>query len=116
MPSVLVGNQSGGQPIISGYPWSGIAPTPPIGGIQLRWDPNASGFCYIALSGRMTVGSGGLFQSGTAYSGLLDGMVLTPGDPYWLPRLVCGPSGSINIRVLCDAAASGQARLYYEVF
>jgi hypothetical protein len=64
----------------------------------------------------MTVGSGGLFQSGTAWSGAMDGMVLTPGDTYWIPRIGTGMSGHYDIRVACDAAASGQGRMYFEIF
>ena len=115
MPSVLVGNQSGGQPIVSGNPWSGQNPVPQ-GGIQLRWDGTASGYLYVGLSGNLTVASGGLYQSGSAWSGMLDGMQLSPGDTYWIPRIATGISGNINIFVTADAAASGQGRLYWEAY
>lgn len=111
MPSYIIGNRSGGDPVISGMPWSGkIVPQ---GGIQLRLDKNASGNAYIGLSGGTTVNSGGFFLSG---GGLLDGMQLTPGDGYWIPHIATGPSGFINVVASCDSAASGQARLFYEVF
>lgn len=113
MPSILIGNPlaSGPQIIVSGNPWSGHIT--PVGGVQLRWDKNASGNCYIGLSGAMTVTSGGMFLSG---GGLLDGMQISPGDAYWIPRIGTGISGSISIYAGCDATASGQGRLYYEIF
>jgi len=113
MPSVLVGNQSGGQPIVSGNYFSGRAG--PIGGIQLRWSPSASGNAYVGYSGGITVASGGLFQSGTDWIGQLDAMPLKPGDALFVPKLMLNSGqGFTNVYVLCDAAASGQGRLYWE--
>ena len=117
MPSVLVGLVSGGQRILSGFGglWSGKA-LQPVGGVQLRWDRNASGNIYIALSGPMTVNSGGYSVSGgSAHSGLLDGMQIGPGGTYFVPRLGTGLSGFLDVFGAPEAAASGN-RLYFEVF
>ena len=114
-----VGNRSGGQPIISGFPW-GSGPNLkvhfPRTGVQLRWSANASGYCYIGLSGGMTVNSGGVLQSGTDWVGVRDGMQLVPGDAYFVPRIGTGRSGLLEIFATCDAAASGQGRLYFEIY
>jgi hypothetical protein len=113
MPSVIVGNPalSGAQIVVSGFPWSGQIR--PVGGVQLRWSSTASGNCFIGLSGGTTVTSGGMFLSG---GGLLDGMLLTPGDGYWVPRIGTGLSGNLTIYAQCEPAASGQGRLFYEVY
>ena len=116
MPSFIIGNRSGGDPVVSGNPWSGqvgIAGQFPTGGVQLGLDKDASGCAYVALSGGVTVRSGGFFLSG---GGLLDGVQVHPGGAYFIPRIATGPSGFINIFVACDAAASGQARLFYDVY
>ena len=114
MPSTLIGNPpaSGGQILVSGFPWSGNIR--PQGGVMLRLDKSSSGAIYIGLSGAMTITSGGLFLSGA--SGLLDGMPMYPGDAMWIPRIGTGNSGSLAIYALAEAACSGQARLYYEVY
>jgi len=114
MPSVLIGSPlaSGAQIIVSGFPWSG-QPATPQGGIQLRLSPTSSGNIYIGLSGNITMTSGGMFLSG---GGLADGMILAPGDPYWIPRIATGLSGNITIYARHDVACSGQARLFYEKF
>ncbi len=104
MPSLLINNASGGQLVISGAQWSGQLV--PVGGVQFRLDTLASGAVYIGLSGGMTVRSGGL----------LDGMVLNPGDGHFVPKLGYGPSGNPQIRVLADSTASGQALLFYEIY
>lgn len=120
MPSTLLGNPylSGGQLIISGNPWSGQIR--PVGGVQLLLHPNSSGNAYITMSGGVrptsggpTVNSGGFFLSGR---GLMDGMLMSPGASYFIPRIGTGLSGFITVYANCDQAASGQARLYYEVF
>jgi hypothetical protein len=104
MPSLLINNASGGQLVISGAQYSGrLVPT---GGVQLRLDPLASGAAYIGLSGGMTVRSGGL----------LDGMVLNPGDGHFVPKIGYGFSGNPQIRVLADAAVSGQGLLFWEIY
>lgn len=112
MPSILIGNLSGGDLILSGCPWSGKA-AKPLSTVQLVWDPNASGNCYVSLSGGLTVASGGFFLSG---GGNMDGLPMQPGGTYAVPRAAMLQSGSINIYVTADAACSGQARMYYEIF
>lgn len=112
MPSLILDNRSGGQNILSGAFFSGH-PLVPLGGIQLRLSPMASGNCYIAFSGGVTINSGGLPPN--HLSGALDGMLLAPGDSYFIPKAFCGASGSPQIYIATDPAASGQARLYYEV-
>ena len=114
MPSTILGNPvlSGAQIIVSGNPWSGQVRLPQ-GGIQLRLAPDASGNAYIGFSGAMTLNSGGMFLSG---GGLLDGMPLGRGDNYFIPRIAFQTSGTYNVYARHDAACSGQARLYYEIF
>ncbi len=113
MPSIIVGNHpaSGAMILVSGNPWSGQ--NVPVGGVQLYLDPNASGRIYVGLSGGMTLNSGGQVLSG---GGLNDGMAIAPGGAYFIPRIAFRSSGTINIYVHNDAAASGQARLYYEIY
>lgn len=121
MPSLLLTAASGAPfPIYSGNPWSGQGTPHPVGGIQLLLHPNASGNAYVFLSGNpsgvtgvMTVTSGGAFPNG---SGLLDGMLVPPGGSYFIPKLGINPSGSFGVYATCDAGASGQARLFFEVF
>lgn len=114
MPSIILGNPlaSGPQQIVSGNYWSGRAG--PVGGIQLVLYPDASGLAYVGLSGGTTMRSGGFFLSGTL--GRLDGMPLSPGVPYFIPKMALGRSGSFNVWVWADAACSGQARLGWEAF
>lgn len=112
MPSVVIGFVSGGQLLVSGNYASGQGYSPE-GGVQIKADRSNSGSVYVALSGGVTVTSGGLFTSG---GGRMDGMQLAPGDAYWAPRIGITNSGALNIYVGCDAACSGQARVYYEVF
>ena len=118
MPSFLFGGRSGGDVLISGWPWSGNQAQFPQGGIQIRMGQgsgNLSGYLYVGLSGGTTVQSGGYFGSGL--SGMLDGMQLGAGDSYWIPRIGTGKtSGAINVFLAGDAAVSGLARVYYEVF
>ena len=115
IPSILLGNRSGGDQIVSGNPWSGrITPT---GGVQIRigtGSGNLSGFAYIGLSGGVTITSGGYFASGL--SGMLDGIQLAAGDSYFVPRIGTGVSGNLSIYAACDPLESGLMRLYYEVF
>ena len=114
MPSFLISNRSGGDTLWSGALYSG-SPAP-VGGIQLYLDPSASGNAYIGLSGGMTIRSGGLWGSG-ALGGMLDGMLVPPGGNYFIPKEgLVKLSGNVNVYVSADAAASGQARLYFEVF
>lgn len=111
MPSFLFGGRSGGDLLISGFPWSGRLV--PQGGIQIELDSRASGSIYVSLSGGCTIRSGGFFQSG---GGMRDGMELTAGKSYWIPRIGTGLSGQISVYVAGDDACSGQARIFYEVF
>ncbi len=105
MPSVLTTNQSGGQYIMSGLQWSGFHQVP-IGSLQLLWDPNASGNAYVALSGGVTIRSGGL----------MDGFPLVPGASYQIPKLGAQTSGNIQVTFSADAACSGQAFMFYQPY
>ncbi len=121
MPSVVVGFASGGTLILSGNPWSGIGKAGVLtGGVQLRMERfpvSASGSIFIALSGGMNINSGQYTASGGPYSGgMLDGMQLTPGDTYFVPKLAFGQSGVFcNLYAMPDNLGSG-ARLYFEFF
>ena len=121
MPSVFITNQSGGHLLFSGDMWSGQFR--PQGGVQLRADRSNSGNIYVGLSGWVTVRSGDYPLSGGGYTlGQLDGMQIGPGDAYWIPAIGFANKGGVtsgtpNIYVACDAAASGGfARLFYEVY
>lgn len=116
MPSVQIGNQSGGQALFSGNPFSGTLR--PFGGVQLMWDPLASGlYAYVGLSGGLTVKSGVINSSFINSGGGLDGLPMAAGTTYFIPKIACQPvSGSTPIFVACDQGASGLYRLYYEVF
>lgn len=106
MPSTMLG-ASGPQQIISGNPWSGQSPLV-VGGIQLSWDINASGRCFIGFSGNMTFNSGGPFLSGTL--GINDGMPLPAGYAFFVPKYKLMPgilSGNFNIFAHVDPEASG---------
>jgi len=46
----------------------------------------------------------------------LDGMMLAPGDAYWVPKIATGISGNFGVYAFVDVAGSGQARLYFEKF
>lgn len=125
MPSIVFGYipASGAVTIISGNPYSGYVE--PIGGIQLYASPLNSGLVYVAFSGGgppaagnfMTTNSGGMPLSG---GGLLDGMPIAPGGGYFIPKIAitnrATTSGQFNLFGTCDAACSGQARLYWEAF
>ena len=113
MPSTLPGFASGGQPIVSGNPWSGsIAPQ---GDVRLRLSEGVSGLVYVGValgraSGGITLSSGGAFSSG----GLSDGYEMGPGDEHTVPRLQC--SGQIDkIQVIVPATVSGTMRLFWDV-
>lgn len=123
MPSTIVGGQSGGVLLVSGNIFSGSIldvgndyPTGGgrVGGIQLKLAASASGIVYVGLpnlSGTVTtINSGGFLSSG----GLADGMPLSPGQDYFVPRSRL-TSGIQSVRMLPEAAASGQARMYFEM-
>jgi hypothetical protein len=115
--------QSGGIALVSGDIWSGaIIPT---GGLQLKLARNAPSDVYVGfrhanpsdtslfsgyLSGAVTITSGGSLSSG----GLADGIELSPGDTYFVPRVRLG-SGIQDVKVAVPAAASG-GRLYWDFF
>lgn len=124
MPSIILGNNSGGQNILSGailWP-SGVGTPKPVGGVQIRLDRGALGNAYFGFSGNLTINSGPCLAgaaSGHYGSGLLDGTPLYPGDVAFVPRLgVIGTSqsGMPALFVATDATASGQARLYFEPY
>jgi hypothetical protein len=112
MPSVLAGQPfaSGPQLLVSGCFWSGQA-TSPQGGVLVVVDREASGSIYIGFSGSLTYKSGAGYLTG---GGLNDGVQLGPGQNRFIPRLMLPNSGTINIYFWTDAAASGQARVYWE--
>ena len=127
MASFLLGFKSGGNNLLSGSYFSGQGGLHPVGGIQLRADKSNSGAIYVAFSGGMTIGSGGLNLSGFAnMSGAMDGSPIYAGDGYFVPKLIfntppgssgfIGNSGNPGIFVNPDAACSGAARIYVEVF
>lgn len=109
MPSLIVGAQSGGVPLVSGAIWSGNVVNKPNGGIQLRADFSNSGVVYVAYSGNVTIASGGALSSG----GMMDGMPVGPGDGYFVPKLAI-MSGQPNVWFTVPAAISGFARIFWE--
>lgn len=116
MPSILLDGRSGGVQVLSGVNlyFSGFPGFPvPTGGTLFTLAPNASGNAYLAFgSGLVTVNSGG---AGNVSGGIRDGMVMAPGISYFAPRtLIDMYSGSPQLWVTVDAAASGQARLYFQ--
>jgi hypothetical protein len=110
MPSAVVGFTSGGQVLYSGTAYSGRLV--PVGGVQIVAHPSNSGNVYVALSGGVTVTSGGFPLSG---GGLLDGIPLAAGSSYFVPKSALGASGFVNIWLASDAACSGQARVHWEL-
>lgn len=117
MPSVLLGFTSGGCNILSGNYFSGLGTLHPVGGVQLTLDRSASGSVYVALSGKLTINSGGLNASGFPnFSGAMDGVQIAPGGAYFVPRIGIGPSSGPTLFVNPDANCSGQARIFWEVY
>jgi hypothetical protein len=111
MPSLLLTAASGAPfPLVSGNLWSGQG-FKPYSQVRLYLDRSASGNAYISTSGNATVTSGGFLLSGQNQ----DAMALAPAGRLEYPRLVF-VSGQLNLFATCDAAASGQARLYFEIF
>ena len=114
MPSVVLTAASGAPfPLVSGNFWSGVAGQHPVGEVRLKLITSASGNAYISLSGGSTVSSGGFFLSGVNTS---DAVMIIPGEVYVVPKLGLQSSGALGIYVSCDPAASGVARLFYEIF
>lgn len=113
MPSTIIGIVSGAAQIVySGNVWSGQGANPVLS-IKFKLAPNASGNIYLGLSGNMTMNSGDVFLSG---GGLNDGYLLAPGGEYTVPKSSLPLSGSLTVFARHDAAASGQARLYWQAF
>lgn len=113
MPSTLIGAQSGGVQLVSGRFFSGTIW--PIGGVQLKAGISNSGPVYVALSGGVTIISGGALASG----GMLDGYELSPGNTYFVPKfavsgLLAASSGGGTVMVTCAAAVSGFCRVFWE--
>ena len=104
MPSTQLFPQSGGIAIVSGNIFSGSFQ--PVGGVQLKLAKAAPGLIYVGLpnlSGTaISSVSGGSLSSG----GLADGMELSPGDSYFIPRTRL-TSGIETIRLAVPAVASG---------
>ena len=127
MASCLLGQppNSGGQPIFSGYFWSGRAL--PVGWVQIRLDKTASGDAYFYWSGAYVhpasggpqIASGGFFLSGglgISGLGLMDGFVLHPGDGFFVPRSAFRIDNSGGMGGLCmlhTPAVSGQGRVWF---
>lgn len=111
MPGTIVGFTSGGQLLFSGAPFSGRAS--PVGGVQLIAHPANSGVVYVGLSGGLTVLSGNFPLSG---GGMLDGMPLSPGAAYFVPKVALLSGGPLNVYLGSDVACSGQARVHFEIF
>lgn len=132
MPSLILGFISGnGTNIVSGNYWSGQGTIHPVGGVQLLTHPSNSGIVYVALSGAIGLNSGGrgiTINSGVSQLsgglvsglGVMDGMPLSPGVSYFIPKLAFpqSSSGVILPQVWCqpDAACSGQARIHFEIY
>lgn len=118
MPAQLLGFLSGGTNLLSGNYFSGQGAYRPVGGVQLRAASTNSGNIYVALSGGVTIGSGTFQQSGSLLSGLgrMDGIPLSPGDPYFIPKTAFSVSGNPQIYAQPDSACSGQARVFWEIF
>ncbi len=113
MPSTLPGSQSGGQPLVSGNPWSGSIV--PAGEVKLKVSESVSGIVYVGVALGLT-SAGIVFPAGGAFSsgGLSDGMELAAGDEYSIPKLQC--SGQIDrIRLLVASGLSGTMRVFWDV-
>lgn len=108
MPSTIVGDISGGVPLISGNPWSGQKTSPT--GIYMKVGATLTSgvFAYVAYSGGITVLSGGALASG----GIRDGFQIAPGETI-ARRLP--PGGPANIFANTPAATSG-LRLFWDLY
>ena len=110
MPSTQLISQSGGVALIASDIFSGSPQL--VGGVQFKLAKGAPGIVYLGLpnlSGAVTTSVSG---AGLSVGGLADGMELSPGDSYFVPktRLV---SGIVTPMVEVPAASSG-ARLFWE--
>ena len=102
--------------LVSGGIFSGTSHV--IGGLQLKLSALAPGVVYVGLpnlSGNYpSINSGGALTSGLSGYYLTDGMELSPGEDYFIPksRLV---SGVETPRFVMVAASSG-GRVFWESF
>lgn len=114
MPSLVVGAQSGGVPLLNSgaNPYSGGRVLPGINGIELlvgsTSGPQFSGAVYVGLSGNITIQSGGGMSSG----GIGDGMELVRGSYY---RMALGANGIDDVWFSTYAASSG-SRVYWRPY
>ena len=117
MPSTIVGVISGGALLVSGSLTSG-SPQDPVGGLQIKLAAGAPGIVYVGLpnlSGNYpSTISGGALASGLSGYYLTDGMELSPGDSYFIPKTRL-TSGLATPRFVMAAASSG-SRVFWESF
>lgn len=104
MPSLIVGAQSGGVPLVSGMVYSGYGL--PKQGVRLYNDVVSSGPVYAAWSGGVTIGSGGALTSG----GMNDGIPIPPNVTYHMPM---PPGGPASVYLTITAANSGLCRVWW---
>lgn len=117
MPSTVVGNISGGALLLSGDVYSGSSQWYRAGGVQLKLAAGAPGVVYAGLpnlSGNYpSTISGGALASGLSGYLYTDGMELSPGDSYFVPKSRIA-SGLETIRFVMPAASSG-GRVHWEI-
>lgn len=107
MPSLLIGAQSGGVPLVSGNPYpfeSGYKV--PFTSVFMRLATGVSGLAYVGYSGAITITSGGGLSSG----GMNDAMEIAPGNE----RSLALKGGFSNVYATCVSTISGTLRLYWE--
>jgi hypothetical protein len=109
MPSSIIGAQSGGVPLVSGF-WQQNAVG--AGGVFVANSSSSSGSVFFGLSGGVTLSSGGALASG----GMLDGCELRVGTSVILPPawLRSGNNDPFSLVFSVPAAISGQARVFWE--
>lgn len=111
MPSTQCIPTSGGMVLVSGAIFSGFSQGI-VGGVLLKLSVSGAGPVFVStpnFSGTLpTIMSGGTLSSG----GLADGMEVTPGMSYFVPKLRL-VSGIESIRVDTPAASSG-SRLFWQ--
>lgn len=117
MPSSIVGDISGGALLVSGSLFSG-SHLAVVGGLQIKRATADAGLIYCGLpnlSGNYpSTISGGALASGLSGYYLTDGMEMSPGDSYFIPRVRL-VSGVLTPRFVMPAASSG-ARVFWEIF
>lgn len=119
MPSLIVGNISGGVFLMSGDVFSGTAVWHRAGGLTIKVAAGAPGIIGVGLpdlSGTVNTFSSGLWTtsgvSGALSIGQADAMELSPGGTYTIPKYRL-TSGVMTPRLLCPAASSG-GRAHWE--